>query len=94
MMLCHSVLVLVHHNRDGCSTSAMKCQYLTVSDEDRMSACILSISLMLSSSLVHKVLYSQIRQSSKNITIKRRVHENVRSLKEGMNIFDDFDQFS
>ncbi len=93
MMSCHSVLVLVLYYINRCSTSAMRCQYLMVSDEDRMSACILSISLMLSSSLVHIELCSQLRQASKNITIKERAHENVSSLKGDMDIYYDFDQF-
>ncbi len=93
MTSCHSVLLLVHQCRDGCSTSAMKCQHLMVSDEDRMTACILSISLNFGFSLVHVVLCFHLRQPRKNITIKRRAHENVGSLKGHMNIFYDFDQF-
>ncbi len=53
----------LHCNRDESSTSAMRCQHLTVSDEDGMSALISIISLMLGSSILHIIVCSQLRQA-------------------------------
>ncbi len=54
-----------YNNRDGHSKSTMRCQHLMVSDEDGMSARISTISLMLGSSIVQIIEYSQLSQLSK-----------------------------
>ncbi len=75
MTSCISVLVLtmnmgnfeissLYHNRDGRLTSTTRCQHLTVSDEDRMSAHLSVIFAMLSCSIVHIVVYSQLRHGA------------------------------
>ncbi len=65
------------HRKDGPLTSTTRCQHLTVSDEGGISVCISTISVMLSSSIVHLVISSQLRFPSKTylqVLIKTTIH--------------------